>query len=139
MTASLDPSSDLIHYKTILAGIIDTRPSGIRRRLADALKKNPSFISQITNPNYATPIPPSDVPVIMEICHFSERDREEFLAAYRDAHPRRGQLLSRDAPALRQRQLVLQVPDFGNAEKNRAFDALLRDFATRIGRFGADE
>ena len=122
MSTPVDTSSDLARYKRILARVIETRPSGIRRRLADALSKNPSFISQITNPNYATPIPPGDVPVIFEICHFSERDREDFLRAYRDAHPRRGQLLFQDAPRSSDRELVLRVPDFGSPERNKAFD-----------------
>ena len=44
-------------YKTILQHVIDNRPSGTRQRLAGALGKNRSFISQITSPAYATPIP----------------------------------------------------------------------------------
>ena len=44
-------------YKAVLKRIIDTRPSGTRHRLAIALGKNRSFISQIANPVYAVPIP----------------------------------------------------------------------------------
>ena len=38
-----------------------------------ALGKNRSFVSQITNPAYATPIPAQHLETIFEICHFSPR------------------------------------------------------------------
>ena len=41
----------------ILRDVLDRRPPGMRQRLAEALGKNRSFISQIANPNYQTPIP----------------------------------------------------------------------------------
>ncbi len=37
-------------YKRMLAAIIERRPSGTRQRLATALAKNRSFVSQITRP-----------------------------------------------------------------------------------------
>src|SRR5689334_3844593 len=37
-------------YKTVLQRVLDARPSGTRHRLAIALGKNRSFISQIANP-----------------------------------------------------------------------------------------
>ncbi len=39
-------------YKAILAQIIDDRPSGTRQRLAAALGKHRSFVTQITSPAY---------------------------------------------------------------------------------------
>src|SRR5260221_5427312 len=76
-------------YKAVLKRIIDTRPSGTRHRLAIALGKNRSFISQIANPVYAVPIPVQHIETIFEICHFTAADRRDFLAAYAQAHPRR--------------------------------------------------
>ena len=38
-----------------------------------ALGKNRSFVSQITNPAYAMPIPAQHLEIIFEICHFSPR------------------------------------------------------------------
>ena len=52
-------SKALAEYKTILRRVLDSRPSGTRQRLAEALGKNRSFISQISNPAYSTPIPAS--------------------------------------------------------------------------------
>ena len=75
-------------YKAVLKRILDTRPSGTRHRLAIALGKNRSFISQIANPVYAVPIPRQHLDTIFEICHFTAADRREFLAAYAEAHPR---------------------------------------------------
>ena len=44
-------------YKRVLQDVLERRPSGMRQRLAEALGKNRSFISQISNPTYPTPIP----------------------------------------------------------------------------------
>ena len=39
------------------SSVLEPRPSGTRQRLADALGKNRSFVTQITSPAYDTPIP----------------------------------------------------------------------------------
>ena len=44
-------------YKTTLRRFIDQRPSGIRRKIAEVTGTHKSFISQITNPSDATPLP----------------------------------------------------------------------------------
>ena len=65
-------------YKKILNDVIDRRPSGTRQRLAAALGKNRSFVSQITNPAYAVPIPAVHLDIIFEVCHFSPEERRNF-------------------------------------------------------------
>ena len=50
-------ASAIADYKKILKTVLDNRPSGTRQRLAMALGKNRSFVSQIANPAYAMPIP----------------------------------------------------------------------------------
>src|SRR5262245_66697244 len=74
-------------YKSILSHVIDQRPSGMRQRLADALGKHRSFVTQITSPAYSTPIPSKHLPLIFSVCHFGALERDQFLAAYRTAHP----------------------------------------------------
>ena len=112
-------------YKSILRQVLENRPSGTRQRIASALGKNRSFVSQISNPSYATPIPARHVEQIMEICHFSTSERTDFLAAYRQAHP--GRLSDSDvSPRLRQHTILL--PDLGNPEKNRKADLLIGEF-----------
>ncbi|MBN9011121.1 MAG: hypothetical protein J0H63_13710, partial [Rhizobiales bacterium] len=103
-------------YKAILKRVMDTRPSGTRQRLAGALGKNRSFISQITNPAYATPIPARHIETVFEICHFSSAEKAQFLAAYTRAHPRRVPAV-RDERRLRAHTIYL--PDFGEAKRNR--------------------
>ena len=76
-------------YKSLLRSCIERRPSGLRGRLAMALGKHKSFVSQIANPAYTVPIPAGDLPIIFEICHLSAQEREGFLALYRRAHPER--------------------------------------------------
>lgn len=123
-------------YKTILRRVLENRPSGTRQRLSVALGKNRSFISQLTNPSYAVPIPAPHLSTIFEICHFSLKDRREFLEAYARAHPRRKQS-SGDHPH-RLRTITVSVPDLGDAKKNRALDEMLTDFARRLARLSGD-
>ena len=85
-------------YKSLLRSFLERRPSGLRGRLAMALGKHKSFVSQIANPAYAVPIPAGDLPIIFEICHLSPQERDGFLALYRQAHPERSRRL---APAAR--------------------------------------
>ncbi len=112
-------------YKTLLRDLLDTRPSGTRQRLADAIGKNRSFITQITNPAYSVPIPAQHLPVILDICHITGDEREAFLAAYHTAHPRRPYVVER----ARTRQITLEVPDFGDPARNRKFEAALKAVA----------
>jgi hypothetical protein len=125
-------------YKRILQQVLDRRPSGMRQRLAEALGKNRSFISQISNPGYATPIPVQHVERIFEICHFSKEEKKLFLAAYRRAHPRRlqGNGQGEGNPA---RRVTVTLPDLGDAQKNRKLDALIADFATLAGKMLRDD
>jgi hypothetical protein len=118
-------------YKTILREILDRRPSGTRQRLATALGKNRSFVSQISQPTYPAPIPAPHLEVIFEICHFSPAEKRSFLDAFMHAHPNRLRHM-RAGPSLR--ILRLEVFDFGNPERNHEFDELVRDTARRLAR-----
>ena len=123
-------------YKTVLKRIIDTRPSGARHRLAIALGKNRSFISQIANPVYAVPVPAQHLETIFEICHFTVVDRRDFLAAYAEAHPRRHDPVKK---ATGTRKVTLTLPDLGNARRNRLLDEAVADFARRLTRFTEED
>jgi len=126
----------LERYKRQLQEILDRRPSGVRQRLAEALGKNRSFVSQISNPAYSTPVPAAHLETIFEICPFSAAEREAFLAAYRQAHPRRLRVVQ-DAP--RHRTVTLRVPDLGSARKNAELERLLQDLLAGIARLSEDE
>jgi hypothetical protein len=121
-------------YKRILQSVLDRRPSGMRQRLAEALGKNRSFITQIANPGYATPIPAQHLHSIIEMCHFSAKEKDQFLQAYHRAHPRRLLLLKGRE---RNRRLTLMLPDLGT-QKNHKFDALVSEFAERVARLIED-
>ena len=123
-------------YKAVLRRLLDTRPSGTRHRLAIALGKNRSFISQIANPVYAVPIPVQHLETIFEICHFTAGDRREFMAAYAEAHPRRLDIVKKSAGT---RKLTLTVPDLGDSRRNRLLDETLAEIARRLARFGDEE
>jgi hypothetical protein len=124
-------------YKRILARVLENRPSGTRQRLAVALGKNRSFVSQIANPSYQTPIPVQHLDVIFEICLFPAGERKAFLEAYGRAHP--GKLeRTRHRKDHRLRPVTVYVPDLEDDAKNHALDRLLADIATRIGKLTED-
>jgi hypothetical protein len=128
-------TDQVAEYKTILKRVLDNRPSGTRQRLAKALGKNRSFISQIANPAYPVPIPVLHLETMFELCHFSQDDRRDFLAAYRRAHPRRFALVH---AVPRTRIVSLAVPDLGDGKRNRAVDAMIVDFVRRLRKFVDD-
>lgn len=115
----------VIAYKTILAGLLDNRPSGTRQRLASALGKHRSFVTQVTSPTYDTPLPARHLPTIFRVCHFSPAEQERFLAAYEAAHPGR---LPDAGGTEKLRTLSIMAPDFGDEKKNRMFDDAVADF-----------
>jgi hypothetical protein len=119
-------------YKRALQRVLENRPSGTRQRLATALGTNRSFITQMTNPAYAMPIPSQHLDVIFELCHFSQTERQTFLDAYALAHPER-----RDGSSAgsRTRSITVTVADLGDTLKNRALDEMVVRFARQIGRF----
>jgi hypothetical protein len=123
-------------YKRVLQEVLDRRPSGTRQRLAQALDRNRSFITQIANPSYAVPIPAPHVMTIFDVCHFSAAERAAFLEAYRRAHPRS---LAAVPQRPRGRHAHLLLPDFGSDEKNAAFDKLLDEFLAGVGRLLTDK
>ena len=130
------PRTDAVAaYKAVLKRIIDTRPSGTRHRLAIALGKNRSFISQIANPVYAVPIPAQHLEMIFEICHFTVVDRRDFLAAYAEAHPRRHDPVKK---ATGTRKVTLTLPDLGDARRNRLLDETITDVARRLARLAEE-
>jgi hypothetical protein len=116
-------------YKTVFKAVLDKRPSGMRLRLADALGKNRSFISQISNPIYATPIPAQHLNTIFQLCHFSASEKAAFLAAYAEAHPQRADSMK---SGRKERTIALQVPSLGSAKKDGQFDALMHEFVRRL-------
>ena len=124
-------SANVEAYKTILRNILDQRPSGTRQRLATALGKNRSFVSQIPQPSYPAPIPAPHLEIIFEICHFPPAQKRLFLESFERAHPNRSRQV-RESPSLR--SLKLEVYDFGDEKKNRAFDELVRQTTRRLAQ-----
>jgi hypothetical protein len=127
--ASTNERDAVAAYKAIFKAVLDKRPSGMRLRLADALGKNRSFISQISNPIYATPIPAQHLATIFQLCHFSAAEKAAFLAAYAEAHPQRAESVR---AGRKERTITLQAPSLGSAKKDGQFDALLHEFVRRL-------
>ena len=128
MESETDP---VVEYKTILSQVLENRPSGTRSRLAAALGKNRSFVTQITSPAYAVPIPAGHIDTILEICHFAPELRQRFLDAYERAHPGR---LGPRRDLKRLRAHTVYLPDLGNPRANLELDQLFAELARRVQR-----
>lgn len=129
----LDTGNPVAAYKRLLAELLERRPSGTRQRLASAMGKNRSFVSQITNPAYAIPVPAAHLDLIFELCHFSPGEKQQFLSAYERAHPRRAA-----SPADRSPRLSVELPDLGDETRNRRLQALVADFVTQFASLARD-
>jgi len=116
-------------YKRIFKDVLDSRPSGMRLRLASAIGKNRTFVSQISNPAYPVPIPVQHLNTIFDVCHFPPQAKAAFLRAYARAHPRR---IGRLTDGAHERTLTLHLPDLGSTKRNAQLDALFQEFARRL-------
>jgi len=119
-------------YKALLREFIDLRPSGTRRKIALALGKHKSFVSQVTSPAYPVPLPAQHVSAIFEICHFSQEERRSFLKAYRTAHPRQGKTISEDRPLGGPQTLQIQIPAFSDPERQKEVITAIRNVTAQI-------
>jgi hypothetical protein len=128
-------------YKTLLQTYIDRRPSGTRLKIANALGKHKSFVSQITNPAYAVPVPARHLSTIFAICHFSKEERDSFLAAYTQAHPNQEsqEIRSRPESGGPYHTLHIEVPLFEDQALQHEVEDLIRSFAQRIIRLAGRE
>jgi hypothetical protein len=120
--------SAVAEYKRIFKEVLDSRPSGMRIRLAHAMGKNRSFVSQISNPAYPVPVPVQHLNTIFEVCHFSPQAKAAFLRAYARAHPRR---VGGRGETPRERTITLHLPDLGS-KRNAQIEALMQEFARKL-------
>lgn len=135
----MEPSSSqtreelVANYKRILQEYINRRPSGTRIKIATALNKNKSFVSQITNPSYAIPVPATHLGAIFDICRFSTKERETFLRAYTEAHPNyQYRVENLQTGKSGTRQVVVEVPCLDDPEKQRQAEEMIRSFADQV-------
>ena len=133
---AIDKAEAVASYKQILRTYIDRRPSGTRQKIAVALGKHKSFVSQITNPAYASPVPAAHLDAIFEICHFSPDERKTFLRAYQVAHPTQPDLGQHKpgtgAAAERTYDLRIPVPVLNDPKLQKELEATIRQTASRI-------
>jgi len=122
-------SSYVASYKKLLSDVVDSRPSGMRQRLATALSKNRSFISQISSPAYSTPIPANHLDVIFEVCRFSPSERREFVELYSKAHPNRHLASQKNSKV---KPYTFYLPDLGDEELNKEVHVLVTDFVRQV-------
>ena len=120
-------------YKRLLQEYIDRRPSGLRLKVAKAIGKHRSFVSQITNPIYPIPVPARHLDAIFRICHLAPEEKQAFLAAYEAAHPNHARAEPRSPRKSREKRIVeIELPILDDPEMEREMDDLLRQVARQI-------
>ena len=121
-------------YKGLLQEYLNRRPSGTRMKIATALNKNKSFVSQITNPNYSIPIPATHLAKILEICRFSAKERETFLKAYTDAHPNYKYRIDKteSKKASSNRQITIDIPVLEDSVLQAKIEQMIKDYALQL-------
>ncbi len=128
MAAKADEEDFVADYKRLLRDLIDRRPSGTRLKIARALGKHKSFVSQIVNPGYAIPVPAKHLSTIFEICHFSAEERRDFLRAYQRAHPGR-HLRAAEPGDPAEAAISIEVPAFSDPRRRAEVVQMIRQFA----------
>ena len=128
------PREELIAaYKRLLQTYLDRRPSGLRLKIAKAIGKHRSFVSQITNPVYPIPVPARHLETIFRICHLAPEEKHAFLAAYEAAHPYHPRAEPRGPRKSREKRVVeIELPVVDDPEIEREMDELLRQVARQI-------
>jgi hypothetical protein len=120
-------------YKRLLQEYIDRRPSGLRLKIARAIGKHRSFVSQITNPIYPIPVPARHLEAIFRICHLAPEEKQAFMAAYEAAHPHHPRTEPRGLRKSREKRIVeIELPILDDPEIEREMDELLRQVARQI-------
>lgn len=129
---AVESKQDLIRaYKSFLKEAVEARPSGLRLRIASQIGKNKSFVSQITSPNYKTPLPEKYVEPILDAMHLTQRERDQFLAIYRRAHPRvRGH--STEPIHEEIRVLTIELPRLESRRMENRVDQMITQFARNM-------
>ena len=128
----VDRAEAIANYKRILRTYIDRRPSGTRQKIALTLGKHKSFVSQITNPSYASPVPAPHLNAIFEICHFSPEERKTFLGAYRRRIPSRARSEPGGPTTEKTHDLRIRVPVLDDPRLQKELEATIRQTASRI-------
>lgn len=128
------PKEELVAgYKKVFQRLINMRPSGTRNKIAKAIGKNKSFVSQITNPSYSVPIPAKHLNTIFNICHFSLKERETLLKHYIAAHPNyQYRIESAGTKSATQTKLVLDVPVLDDPMEQQKVESIIRDFTRQL-------
>ena len=124
-------AANVAAYKTILRNILEEatlrHPATARHRT----RQEPQFHFAHVQPGLSAPISAPHLEIIFEICHFPPAQKRLFLEFFERAHPNRSRQV-RESPSLR--SLKLEVYDFGDEKKNRAFDELVRQTTRRLAQ-----
>jgi hypothetical protein len=118
-------------YKTFLKEAVEARPSGLRLRIASQIGKNKSFVSQITSPNYKTPLPEKYVDPILDAIHLTQKERDQFLHIYRRAHPR-ARARSSEPVHEETRVLRIELPKLESRRLESRIDQMIVQFARNL-------
>ncbi|MBT2189099.1 hypothetical protein [Sphingobium nicotianae] len=132
-SAPTESRQELIRaYKCILKDAVEARPSGIRLRIADMIGKNKSFVSQVTNPKYSTPLPESYIEPIFDAVHMTPKERERFLDLYHRAHPRAARAQSPEPAEEGVRVVKIELPRLATRQLEAKVDQMILQIARNL-------
>jgi hypothetical protein len=134
-TAVAEPGRDelVAAYKRLLQEFLDRRPSGLRLKIARAIGKHRSFVSQIANPAYPIPVPARHLEAIFRICHLAPEEKQAFLAAYEAAHPRHPREERRLPRKSREKRVIeIELPVVDDPVLEHDMEELLRHVARQL-------
>ena len=122
-------------YKTVLQSVVSRCPPGTKRMIAERLGKSKSFVSQILNPAYETPVPKRDAELLIEICGFNKSEESRFRALYSTAHPAAVGSKGKDDVY----KVCVALPNYPDVEQRiRVEEAILESARTIINLMGGE-
>jgi hypothetical protein len=123
-------------YKAILKDAVEARHSGMRLQIADLIGKNKSFVSQVTNPRYSTPLPECYIEPIFEALHMPPTERKRFLNLYREAHPRTA--CAHEAAEEGTRVVRIELPRLASRQLEAKVDQMILQMARNISELARE-
>lgn len=124
---SQNKSESITAYKEVIHKALARCPRGTKSKITKELSKNASYISQITNPEYAIPIPGQYVNKIVNICALNSEEEKQFRHLYAVAHPDKEKKRTRS-----NNEICIQLPKSMNATERRRVEQAINEIAETI-------
>ncbi|MCG8359355.1 MAG: hypothetical protein MI920_27635 [Kiloniellales bacterium] len=131
-----EPLSAVAYYKILLNTFLDRRPPGTRQACARAIGKDRSFVSQISSPAYAAPLPARYLRPISAVCGFSDREEQALVRAYLAAHPERAaEIYGTAGSGAGARKMEITIPKLGSLAVQQRHELMIQRLVRDLSEF----